>query len=181
MKKIIIFISALIVFIAVVPFLSSCSKILNKNIELNNKEFQFEIIGGAKIDEEQVIYEGDMKMDLVPELKKQGFSEKNLKSFLIKKGKLVLVKPIGFDMKEFKGVKLYFGDKNLFVVTADEVKEVATADEVKENALYFNVDNPDLLSKLSQDKLHIILKGKKPTKNVEVKFVADYVANIGIL
>ena len=113
-----------------------------------------------------------MEIDLVPELKKQGFSEKNLKSFLIKKGKLVLVKPIGFDMKEFKGVKLYFGDKNLFV---------ATADEVKENSLYFNVDNPDLLSKLSQDKLHIILIGKKPAKNVEVKFVADYVANIGIL
>ena len=161
MKKIIIFISALIVFIAVVPFLSSCSKI-----------FLFEIIGGAKIDEEQVIYEGDMEMDLVPELKKQGFSEKNLKSLLIKKGKLVLVKPVGFDMKEFKGVKLYFGDKNLFV---------ATADEVKENALYFNVNNPDLLSKLSQDKLHIILTGKKPANNVEVKFVADYVANIGIL
>ena len=172
MKKIIIFISALIVFIAVVPFLSSCSKILNKNIELNNKEFRFEIIGGAKIDEEQMIYEGDMEMDLVPELKKQGFSEKNLKSLLIKKGKLVLVKPLGFDMKEFKGVKLYFGDKNLFV---------ATADEVKENALYFNVNNPDLLSKLSQDKLHIILTGKKPANNVEVKFVADYVANIGIL
>ena len=75
-------------------------------------------------------------------------------------------------MKEFKGVKLYFGDKNLFV---------ATADEVKENALYFNVNNPDLLSKLSQDKLHIILTGKKPANNVEVKFVADYVANIGIL
>lgn len=172
MKKIIIFISALIVFIAVVPFFVSCSKILNKNIELNNKEFRFEIIGGAKIDEEQVIYEGDMEMDLVPELKKQGFSEKNLKSLLIKKGKLVLVKPVGFDMKEFKGVKLYFGDKNLFV---------ATADEVKENVLYFNVNNPDLLSKLSQDKLHIILTGKKPANNVEVKFVADYVANIGIL
>lgn len=174
MKRIILISLSLIALMTIMPLSSSCKKLLSKNVNFDNQEFQFNIKGsGTKAaGSENVLYEGNLNFDVVTELQKHGLTQKNLKSFLMKNGKLELVQPAGFKMTVFNGMKLYFGTQKSLV---------ATVNDVKDNVAIFTINNPDLLDKINEGKLYITVTGPKPVSDVTVKLVADYVANIGLL
>ena len=176
MKKFINIITMAIALVAILQVTGSCSKVLSKDIAINNVKLQFDIEGTKpKAGEtEDVLYEGDLDINITAELEKQGLSAKNLKSLNLKNGRLELVSPAGFDMNVFKGMKLYFGDNDNKVI-------VAKANEVKNNVAYFTINASGLKKFLNNDKIHITITGPRPIDNVRVTLITDYVVNIGLL
>ncbi len=69
-------------------------------------------------------------------------------------------------MKGFVGAKLYFDNKS---------KLVAKVEKVEGNKTRFTIVNGELLNQLKDDKLHVILVGVRPTQNLRMKLIMDYV------
>lgn len=164
---------------------TSCKKALedtlSKEIAINGKSVIFDInaaIRSAKAaatragETEETLYEGVLNINIAQELEKIGFSFENLKSFLVTQGTLEEEIPSGYDLQGFVGAKLYFDNKT---------KLVAKADKVEGNKVRFTIMNGELLDKLKEDKLHIILVGVRPTKKLRMKLTMDYKAKVNLM
>ncbi len=164
---------------------TSCKKALENalstEIPITGKSIVFEVDAATKSAEasatragetEEVLYEGDLKINIAAELKKQGFSFENIKSFLITQGTIEEAAPSGFDMKGFVGAKLYFENKT---------KLVAKAEKIEGNKVRFTIVNGELLDKLKEDNLHIILTGVRPNKKLKLRLVMDYKAKVSLI
>lgn len=174
MKHKILKISVLLLAVAT---LFSCKKtlenVLSKEIEINDRSVTFTVKPSTRAGEnEETIYDGVLQMSMAAELEKNGFSFENIKSFVLKKGTLELVTPSGYDMEDFKTVKLYFDSKS---------KLVARGDKVEGDKVQFTVVDGDLLDQLKEDSLHIILTGQRPSKEVKLKLVMDYGAKVSLV
>lgn len=164
----------------------SCKKALDKvlstEIPIKNSSIRFTVGPASKVsavvlgtrtgESENVLYEGDLEVNIVGEIEKQGFSFENIKSFLLEKGTLELVTPSDYDLSGLKDVKLYFGNRD---------NPVAKADAVSAGKITFSVVNGELLDRLNRDKLHIILTGSLPSKEVTLKLVTDYLAKLSLI
>ena len=164
----------------------SCKKALDKvlstEIPIKNSSIRFTVGPASKVsaavsgtrtgESENVLYEGDLEVHIVGEIEKQVFSFENIKSFLLEKGTLELVTPSDYDLSGLKDVKLYFGNRD---------NPVAKADAVSAGKITFSVVNGELLDRLNRDKLHIILTGSLPSKEVTLKLVTDYLAKLSLI
>ena len=130
-----------------------------------------ELLSGAT---EEVLYDGILNVNVAAELEKNGLSFENLKSFIITQGTLELVTPQGFDLNTFRTAKLYFDNRTALVAKADVVE--AAARKVR-----FTIINGELLDKLKDDKLHVILTGIRPNVVVRLKLVMDYKAKVSLI
>lgn len=123
---------------------------------------------------EEVLYDGILNVNVAAELEKNGLSFEHLKSFLITQGTLEVVTPQGFDLNTFRTAKLYFDNQTVLVAKADVIDAVAR--KVK-----FTIINGELLDKLKNDKLHVILTGIRPQVIVRLKLVMDYQAKVTLI
>ena len=162
---------------------------LGKDISVKNREIVFdvqpsalsqtdadgqdvpELLSGAT---EEVLYDGILNENVAAELEKNGLSFENLKSFIITQGTLELVTPQGFDLNTFRTAKLYFDNRTALVAKADVVDTAA-------RKVRFTIINGELLDKLKDDKLHVILTGIRPNVVVRLKLVMDYKAKVSLI
>lgn len=162
---------------------------LSKEISVKNREIVFDVQpsalsqAGAQGEEapmllasatEEVLYDGILNVNVAAELEKNGLSFEHLKSFLITQGTLEVVTPQGFDLNTFRTAKLYFDNQTVLVAKADVIDAVAR--KVK-----FTIINGELLDKLKNDKLHVILTGIRPQVIVRLKLVMDYQAKVTLI
>ncbi len=161
----------------------SCGKldeVLTKEIQVNNRTINFTVNPAAKSAEAQatrsgetetVLYDGVLEINVVEELENNGLSFENLKSFVLRESSITLVTPSGYDMNGFKTVKLYFGDTS---------KPVAKAESVSGSKVVLSIVNGELLDKLKEDKLRVIVTGQRSSQQVTLKLRMDYTAKVGL-
>ena len=126
----------------------------------------------VKAESEEVLYDGVLKINIAAELESRGFSFENIKSFLITQGTLEETTPDGFDMKGFIGAKLYFDNRDQLV---------AKVDKVEKGIARFTIVNPQLLDKLENDELHIILVGVRPSIQLKLTLKMDYLVKVSLI
>lgn len=162
--------------------LSSCKKtlgnVLSKEVAIDNRTVTFTVNPATKAEAgragetEEILYDGILEMNVARELEKNGFSFENIKSFVLKQGTLELVTPSGYGMDAFNTAKLYFDST---------AKLVARADRVEGKLVKFSIVDGELLDQLKEDKLHIILTGQRPSKQLTLKLVMDYKARVSLI
>ncbi len=121
---------------------------------------------------EEVLYDDVLNVNIAQEMEKQGFSFKNVKNFLITQGTLEEAIPSEVDMQDFVGAKLYFENRDQLV---------AKAERLEGRKVRFTIVNGNLLDKLKDDKLHIILVGTRPIRFVRLKLTMDYSVKVSLI
>lgn len=174
MKKVLYILIAVAALSTALFYASSCKKLLSKDVEISD-ELIFSIGGSGSVEaedgQEQVLYKGDLEIDLYSEFEKAGISKNLIKSFILNKGRIEVLSPKDFDLSLLDTVKLYLGEKSNLV---------AISSGVENGVLRFNIQNPELFKKLEGEKLHIIITGTKPVGEVQLKLVTDYVAQVSL-
>ena len=164
---------------------SSCESIKEKlavPIPINDIEITFEVQPASQSSPaakapavtavEKVLLDKTFDVNIVEEAEKLGYDMDNIIEFVITAGRIELVEPAGFDMNEFKNVKIYFDN---------QTKLVAEVDKIENNKILIKIVNGDLLQKLKDDKLHVIITGDDlPSKRVKLKFISSYRAKINV-
>ncbi|MDI9551546.1 MAG: hypothetical protein GX125_08515 [Bacteroidales bacterium] len=156
---------------------TSCQQILeqviSKEIPIKNQSVTFTVEPGTRADEgEETLFDGVLEINIAEEIEKKGFSFDKILSLALKTGTLELVTPSNYNMDGFLSAKLYFDNKKNLV---------ATAEKVEHNKVLFTVVNVNLLDKLRDDSLHIILTGQRPPKKVILKLIMDYAARVTLI
>ena len=78
------------------------------------------------------------------------------------------------NVNTFRTAKLYFDNRTALVAKADVVDTAA-------RKVRFTIINGELLDKLKDDKLHVILTGIRPNVVVRLKLVMDYKAKVSLI
>lgn len=161
--------------------MASCTdEPITKSIAIKNQKVAFNIASTApakgnfsvNFDEgEEVLFEGEINVAKV--LDSIGFPLSSLNSFAITGGTLEEEIPSGYDMHGLVGMKLYFDNTDNLVARADVVEEGTV--------LRFTIVNGELLNKLENEKLYIILVGTRPNVDLSVELVMDFLANFTLV
>ena len=183
-KKTQLFKSMLIVSLLVT--LMACETIkenLAVTIPINNKELVFEVgetmmmvPGKSELPSasyaENVLLDRTFGVNVASEAEKMGYDFDQIIEFVISAASIELVEPLGYDMSQFNNIKLYFDDRT---------KLVAQADKVEGGKVTIKIVNGNLLDKLKQDELHVIITGDKvPAGKAKLKLISSYKAKIKI-
>lgn len=120
-------------------------------------------------------------INVTSKLKEKGLSLDLIKSFLITKASLEITVPDSYEdyvalLNKFGTIKLYFTDQTQLVAQAQEVTITGHTGVVS-----IKIVNPELLSKLSEDQLRIILTGEGyPSTDVNCTLTTSYVIKVGL-
>lgn len=172
--------------ICILSAATSCKKALedalSREIPVTNKSVTFDVTPSSSRSADgtetrsgkskEVLYDGVLEINIAQELEKQGLSFENLKSFLITQGTIEEDIPSGYDLQGFIGMELYFDNRT---------KLVAKVEKVEGNKARFTIVNGELLDKLKEDKLHIILVGVRPARALRLKLTMDYRAKVSLI
>lgn len=126
----------------------------------------------------EILYEGTININIANELAKQNLSVDNIKSFLLLQSTLEIVPgqytDANIDLNSLKDIKLFFDNTTQLVA---KVKSV----NLETKSLTFEVVNPELLEKLKENSLHVIVAKDTPLI-YKVSFVlkTKYVARVGM-
>lgn len=179
-------ISSVVIFVGLMLAFTSCETIKEKlavPIPINNVEVTFEVQPAvasvpaqkapAITAETKVLLDKTFDVNVVEEAEKLGYDLDNIIEFVITAGTIELVEPAGFDMNEFKNVKIYFDN---------QTNLVAQADKIQNGKITLKIVNGNLLQMLKNDQLHVIITGDSlPSKRVKLKFISSYRAKIQVI
>ena len=152
-------------------------------VPINNKELEFEVgetmmmvPGKSELPSasyaENVLLDRTFGVNVASEAEKLGYDFDQIIEFVISAASIELVEPLGYDMSQFNNIKLYFDDRT---------KLVAQADKVEGGKVTIKIVNGNLLDKLKQDELHVIITGDKvPAGKAKLKLISSYKAKIKI-
>ncbi len=121
---------------------------------------------------EMVLLDTIMEINLAEAAKEEGYDYEALKELILTNATIELNEDNpDFDMSVFDNLKLFIDDRT---------KPVAQADKIEGNAVAIKIiDSGNLLEKLDNDNLHIILTGNAlPSERVKLKLIADFKAKI---
>ncbi len=159
-----------------VLLLFSCKpETFTKEFPVNDKVIEFEVAAaerGEAARTEEILYEGDLTVNVASIVEQSGFSFDHIKSFIIEQGSVELVAPEGFDMNHFIGMKLYFENQNQLVARADVLDTNGT--------IKLSIVNGNLLDKLKENKLHLIVTGVRPNVMVKLKLRTNYLVGVSL-
>lgn len=167
------------ILILVVVATASCAKIkdaLTQDVTIENKELYFNVAPTAKSSSanaiEEILYEGTLTINVKEVVEANGLSFDQLKDFAITMGSVELMYPTGFDMGQFNNIKLYFDNREQLV---------AQANKVEGGVVKLSIVNGNLLNKLKEDQLNVIVVGNRPSSPVMLKLVTSYKAKVSLL
>ncbi len=186
-------------FFGLLLTLVSCdlNETLSKEIEIKDNVIEFDLTPEGTLQTVQMekvssvsigevtLLDKTFNVNVASELEDMGLSIDLIKAFAITHAKLEVTIPndvasadeLAF-MDGFKNLKIYFGDKTNLVAKISGNPTVAS----KKGTVEITIVNGDLLSKLSEDQLHIIITGTNfPTKNTHCKFTSSYKVRAGLL
>ncbi len=163
----------------------SCEAIKEKlavDVPIKNVELSFEVqpaVSQAPMQkapsqaaETKVLLDRTYDVNIEDEAAKLGYDLDNIIGFVMTSASIELVEPLDFNLNEFKNLKIYFDN---------QTNLVAQADKIGNGKIEIKIVNGDLLQKLKEDQLHIIIVGDTmPTKKVKLKFISNYTAKINI-
>lgn len=175
-KKTVIYQLSILVFAAMMLFSCKTEQFTKEfSIKDNVIEFDVEAAAAKGTDSlaEEVLYEGILSVNVAQLVEQSGFSFDHIKSFVILQGSVELVAPIGFSMNHFIGMKLYFENRDQLVAQAD----MLGADGV----LKLSIVNGDLLDKLKENNLRVIITGVRPPIKVRLRLRTDYAAEVSLI
>lgn len=169
------FLSLIGLSLVLIIAMTSCKKDeVTKDVPIKNQTVVFDVTPAVSKDlgrGEEVLYDGVVNINIAQAIESFGVSFDNIKSFAITMGTLEEEVPSGFDMQGFIGAKLYFDSRENLV---------AQADLVEGTKLRFTIVNGELLDKLENDQLHVILVGVRPSVQLRLVLTMDFVANFAI-
>ncbi len=153
-------------------------------VPINNKAIEFEV-GEALMTTvpgksglpsvsyvENVLLDETFDVNVAAEVEKMGRDFDKIVEFVLTKASIELVEPLGYNMDQFNNIKLYFDD---------QTQLVAQADNVEGGKVAIKIVNGNLLNKLKQDKLHVIITGDKvPAGKAKLKLVSSYEAKVKV-
>lgn len=159
-------------------------------VSINDQTINFDILpsGSAGVSQANkvaaeaqgavILWDGTINVNVAKELEKNGYSFNMVKSFLLTQAELTVTVPAGvtdvsaFLSDNFKNLKLYFDDQTQLVAQFDSYSATAKTISIK-------IVNGELLNKLKNDQLHIILTGdKRPTQKISCKLTTSYLVKI---
>lgn len=173
MKKIILTIS---IAVSALLLFSCKPEKLTRDFSIKDQVVEFVVTPAKKgnaVRMEEVLYEGDLIINIAQIVEQSSFSFDHIKSLILEKGSVELIALAGFDMNHFIGMKLYFENRNQLVAQAD----VFEADGV----IRLSVINGDLLDKLKENHLHVIVAGVRPDRAVTLRLRTNYVVGVSLL
>lgn len=131
---------------------------------------------------EVTLFDKVLNVNVASELQKQGMTVDQIKSFTLVQTSLTIQVPDGYAdytalLNSFKTVKLYFDNTTQLVA---EGKSVTISG--RKGVVEITVKNPELLDKLKNDQLHVILTGEKfPPVVVNAVLKTTYKAKIRVI
>ncbi|MGC3977565.1 MAG: hypothetical protein QM751_04625 [Paludibacteraceae bacterium] len=172
---------------------SSCNvkEILTHDVEINDKVIEFDLgptgvkqqVAKVVSSESEVnLLDSTFALNVEEKISDLGFSVNLIKSLLLTSAKLEVQVPLEFAddvngfMQCFSNMKIYFDDKSQLVAKGSDITTSGQTGIVN-----INIVNGELLNKLKQDQLRIILTGSKyPEAMVHVKFITNYKVKVGL-
>lgn len=178
-SKVVFIFALLFAFIAC----ESIKENLAVTVPINNKEVEFEVdetILEASLQSklpsaafvEHILLDRTFNINVAAEAEKLGYDFERILEFVLSEASIELVEPNGYDMGQFNNIKLYFDNQSQLV---------AQADKVEGKKVTVKIMNGNLLDKLKEDKLHVIITGdKKPSGKAKLKLISSYKAKVKV-
>lgn len=171
------------ILVMAIAALSGCKEklgeMLSKEIPIKGSPITFTIHAATPSftrasEAETTLYDTTIDVNISKTVEDAGFSFDHIKNFVLKKGKIKLITGEPFDVAGLQHLKLYFD-------STSSNNLVAKADRLSGTEMEFSIVNGELLNKLKNDRLHLILVGTPPTSTVTAQLLLEYAVKVSAI